>query len=146
MARAKKTASAPAGDGMGLIQLMPFPALNPWNWWALAAPRNAALASLAAADAALHMMRNSADVMRTALRAQQDAMLATLQAELAPVEREASAAASAADAPVEVAEQETPDFFTPMVEATRAYGRVGKAFIVAQRNTMRAFAEGAKPH
>jgi hypothetical protein len=29
---------------------------------------------------------------------------------------------------------------------TRAYGRMGKAFIVAQRDTMRAFTDAEKPH
>jgi hypothetical protein len=33
-----------------------------------------------------------------------------------------------------------------MVEATRAYNRVGRAFIVAQRDTLRAWSQPENPH
>ncbi len=76
MARAKT--SSLAGEGMGWLQLMPFPALNPLNWWALASPRNALLASAHNATVALQMWRVSADACRALVREQQDAMLRLL--------------------------------------------------------------------
>jgi hypothetical protein len=129
---------------MAGLQLMPFPALNPWNWWALAAPRNAALAAANGAQVALDAWRCGADAARCALRQQQDLMLhfwetPATEAEAEGVENKAEAASNGA------AGREA-DFVTPMMEATRAYSRVGKAFIVAQRNTLRALTETAKPH
>lgn len=145
MARARK--SSLAADGMGLLQVMPFPALNPWNWWALAAPRNAMLAGMHNCHAALQAWRVGADCMRAAVREQQDAMLALWETPPASEpEHEAEAAPADVAAANGAHKAEAADFMTPMLEATRAYGRVGKAFIVAQRNTMRAFAETGKPH
>lgn len=137
MTRARKTEHI--NDGMNLLQVMPFPAFNPWNWWALASPGAAMLAGLKSAEMALHAWRVSADAMRAAVRQQQDAMLGALHGK--PEGPPPNGAAEA------VAREDAADFLTPMVEATRAYGRVGKAFIVAQRNTLRAFAGSAeKPH
>lgn len=147
MARAQKSAlssNALASDGMAGIQLMPFPALNPWNWWALAAPRNAALAAAQGAQVALDAWRCGADACRYALRQQQDLMLHFWEAPAQEAEAE-GAEADAEPARNGDAEREA-DFVTPMMEATRAYSRVGKAFIVAQRNTLRAFTETTKPH
>ncbi|MBY0565505.1 MAG: hypothetical protein K2P58_15155 [Hyphomonadaceae bacterium] len=133
-------------DGMAWLQVMPFPAMNPWNWWALAAPQNAALATLKGAQAAMHAWRCSADAMRTAMRAQQDAMLTMLAAPMlkTSVER----AEPGADKP---AAEQAPDdatqaaFVEPFAAATRAYSSVGKAFITAQRDTLRAFAGVERP-
>ena len=146
MARAQKSAlssSALASDGMAGLQLMPFPALNPWNWWALAAPRNAALAAAKGAQVALDAWRCGADAARCAMRQQQDLMLHFWETPATEAEAEAGEAEERPNA--SSAETEA-DFVTPMMEATRAYSRVGKAFIVAQRNTLRAFTETAKPH
>jgi hypothetical protein len=142
MTRARKL-NTPVNDGMNLLQVMPFPAFNPWNWWALAAPQNAWRASLHTTQLVLQMWRVSADGMRALVREQQDAMLAMAREPLtATAEAEIEAPAEAAD---EI-EAQAADFVTPMLDVTRAYGRAGKAFIVAQRNTMRAFAGAAKPH
>jgi hypothetical protein len=147
MARTKKTPTLSA-DGMNWLQLMPFPAANPMNWWALARPHNSVLAAMSGAHAALQSWRTGADALRAMVRAQQDAMLAMMEQSLArrdegeadptPAERKAEANGVDAAEPV--------DFVTPMLEATRAYGRVGKAFIVAQRNTLRAFNPPHAPH
>jgi len=143
MSRARKAGESYA-DGMSWIGLAPFPAFNPLNWWALANPANAMQASLHATRMGVEAWRATADGMRAALRAQQDAMLAFADSaapasEAAPTEtaqaakEHDSAAAGAA-------------FVAPMLEVTRAYGQMGKAFIVAQRDTMRAFTEAGKPH
>jgi len=140
MSRASKTGES-VPDGMSWIALAPFPAFNPLNWWALGNPANAMAASLHVTRMSIEAWRAGADGMRAALRAQQDALLsltATSQADSAPEGTEAakeqdSAAAGAA-------------FVAPMLEVTRAYGQMGKAFIVAQRDTMRAFSEAGKPH
>lgn len=139
MARAPKS-SNPGPDGMSWIALMPFPAFNPLNWWALASPANAFAANLHATRAALDAWRASADGVRALVRAQQDAMLAMTE-----TEKEAPAAQDGAAEPAEETIVST-EFVRPMLEVTRAYGRVGRAFIVAQRDTMRAFAEAGKPH
>jgi len=143
MTRARKAGDT-APDGMSLIALMPFPALNPLNWWALASPANALNATLHNTQMALSAWRAGADGMRAMLRAQQDSMLAMVSAR-APAEAEA------ADAPAETAQEAdsaavAAEFARPMLEMTRAYGRVGKAFIVAQRDTMRALAGDSQPH
>lgn len=144
MAQSRKTALA--ADGMAGLQMMPFPALNPWNWWALARPSVATHAALYGASATMQAWRIGADGMRAVVRAQQDGLLAIWapsEASNEPVAPEASAQRmetqreSAAPASTSVA---------PMLEATRAYGRIGKAFIVAQRDTLRAFTEASKPH
>lgn len=140
MVRTRKAANL-ASDGMAWLQVMPFPALNPWNWWALAAPKNSMLASLKGAQATLQAWRSGSDSMRALMRAQQDALLAMLVAPAAS-EDESS---SDADAPAE-SRADAADFVTPMLDVTRAYGRAGKAFIIAQRDTLRAFTQTEKPH
>jgi hypothetical protein len=144
MARGPKPADSP-NDGMTWLPLMPFPALNPLNWWALTSPRNLMLASLNNARVALDAWRASADGLRAVMRLQQDEMLkmAEMPLEAAP-EKADGAEARATAAP---AQDEVPTsalFVQPMLEVTRAYGRVGKAFIVAQRDTMRAFTQDAE--
>lgn len=143
MTRAQKTQHAE--DGMAWLQVMPFPAMNPWNWWALAAPQNAALATLKGAQTAVHAWRCGADAMRTTLRAQQDAMFAMLAAPLLK-SAEARPEPAAEPQPEQAADSATQAAFVePFVAATRAYSSVGKAFITAQRDTLRAFA-GAERH
>lgn len=144
MARARKL-NSPVNDGMNLLQLMPFPAFNPWNWWALAAPQNAWRASLHTTQMTLQIWRASADSMRALLREQQDAMLAMTQGSVAD-EAETEAEDEAVSEAAHDTSAQAADFVTPMLDVTRAYGRAGKAFIVAQRNTMRAFTNAAKPH
>lgn len=142
MARARKSAALTT-DGMSWLQVMPFPAFNPWNWGALALPQNAMIASLAAMQASVHAWRAGADSMRVAIRAQQDVWLSLAERQVSqPGEAQAEGEAE----PAAETARDAPDFVTPMLEATRAYGRVGKAFIVAQRDTMRAFTGAAKPH
>lgn len=146
MARTPKSANS--NDGMSWLALMPFPAFNPLNWGALAAPRNAMLASLHTTRLALDAWRAGADGMRAMMRLQQDEMLRMLEtqeqqlaetaAETMAPEGEPGTERADADAAASLLMQ-------PMVEATRAYGRVGRAFIVAQRDTLRAFAP-EKPH
>ncbi|MBL8531547.1 MAG: hypothetical protein JNK94_07425 [Hyphomonadaceae bacterium] len=123
---------------MSLVALAPFPAFNPLNWWALVTPANAAKAALHNTHMALDAWRAGADSMRAMMREQQDALFRLLEhPEQKDVDAPLPAAAKreAADAAAAAAE-----FVHPMVEVTRAYGRIGKAFIVAQRDTMRAFA------
>ncbi len=140
MTRARKSNSL-AGDGMASLALMPFPALNPWNWWALAAPQNSMLASMHTAQAMLQAYRNSADGMRALMRVQQDTLLSMLEAPLhTSGEGEAAEAEAPANGVEKSGESQASLFVAPMLEATRAYGRVGKAFIVAQRDSLRAFA------
>ncbi len=143
MARTRKAANL-ASDGMAWLQVMPFPALNPLNWWALTAPQNSALASLKGAQATLQAWRSSSDSMRAIMRAQQDALLAMWDAPTA-LDGEASPESdtTTTESPPRT---EAADFVTPMLDVTRAYGRVGKAFIIAQRDTMRAFTQVEKPH
>lgn len=143
MARVAKPASTP--DGMSLVALAPFPAFNPLNWWALASPVNAMRAACHNTHMALDAWRAGADAMRAMLREQQDTMLALMERpdsvkrdSLEPETTKREEADSAAVAA---------EFVHPMLEVTRAYGRIGKAFIVAQRDTMRAFAGQAdRPH
>lgn len=144
MSRTRKAGEA-APDGMSWVTLMPFPALNPLNWWALASPANALRASLHNTQMALNTWRAGADGLRAMVRAQQDAMLA-LTAERAATSKETPAeehheTLEEADSAAVAAE-----FARPMLEMTRAYGRVGTAFIVAQRDTMRAFTGAETPH
>ncbi len=139
MARAPKS-NSPGPDGMSWIALMPFPAFNPLNWWALANPANAFAANMHATRAALDAWRAGADGMRMLLRAQQDAMLALAETEKAEPAAQDGAAAPAEDTIVST------EFVRPMLEVTRAYGQMGRAFIVAQRDTMRAFTEAGKAH
>jgi hypothetical protein len=143
MARVNKTANS--NDGMNLLTVMPFPAFNPLNWWALATPRNAALASLTHARLALDAWRAGADGMRAMVRAQQDEMLKMLDPQL---DEAAESAATDETPATEAADADTATtlFVRPMIEATRAYGLVGRAFIVAQRDTLRAFAPESKAH
>lgn len=142
MARAQKTDSGP--DGMSWVALMPFPAFNPLNWWALGTPANAMAASLHATRLALDAWRAGSDGMRAMVRAQQDVMLDMI----AKPDGEAPARAESADAESEEAAATSPAaaLVQPMLEVTRAYGRMGRAFIVAQRDTMRAFTDAGKPH
>jgi hypothetical protein len=135
MARNRKT-NALASDGLAQVQIWPFPALNPWNWWALTAPRNTVLASMHGARATLDACRNGADGIRALVRAQQDVWLAMLETSI-DVTRER--AASAAQAVETDPRSQDARLVAPIVEATRAYGRVGSAFIAAQRDTLRAF-------
>lgn len=146
MARQPKTDSP--NDGMTWLPLMPFPAFNPLNWWALTSPRNMMLASLNSTRIALDAWRAGADGFRAVMRLQQDEMIKMAEARYeAPAEQaDAETATAETEAEHEAASLVAP-LFNPMLEATRAYGRVGKAFIVAQRDTMRAFApESTKPH
>lgn len=139
MTRARKPA---ANDGMSFLQLMPFPAANPWNWWALAAPQNAVRATAHTLKATLQAWRIGADSMRALVREQQDMLMSMMDASTAPAE---DAAPDQAEADQPLANTEA-DFVTPMLEVTRAYSRAGKAFIVAQRQSMRAFTGAEKPH
>lgn len=144
MARAPKTADT-HHDGMSWITLMPFPALNPLNWWALATPTNALKASLHHTHMALDAWRAGADSWRAMMRAQQDALMGLIEH---PEQADGAAAPSQASAE-ETADTQAAaaEFVRPMLEVTRAYGRVGKAFIVAQRDTMRAFTQQSDtPH
>lgn len=133
-----------SNDGMTWLALMPFPAFTPLNWWALASPRNAAAAVLTNTKLALDLWRASGDGVRAMIRLQQDEMLKMLAAQgeeiAAKVDR-----AEAADGD-HAGETAAPFFTQPMIEATRAYNRVGKAFIVAQRDTLRAFTARDEAH
>lgn len=134
-------------DGMTWLALMPFPAFNPLNWWALTSPHNAALATLHTTRVAMDAWRAGADGMRAMVRMQQDEMLKMIEAPLHERAEDADASAEAADArPDEQAEATAALLVRPMMEVTRAYGRVGRAFIVAQRDTMRAFAQPEQQH
>jgi hypothetical protein len=135
---------------MTWLALMPFPALTPLNWWALTSPRNALLASLNTTRVAIDAWRAGADGMRAMLRLQQDEALKMLEAQMQAQDAEAEVAEAEA-APSEASADEASDqaaamLVRPMMEVTRAYGRVGRAFIVAQRDTMRAFVQPPKPH
>jgi hypothetical protein len=158
MARGPKAAQHTSNDGMSWLALMPFPAFNPLNWWALASPRNAMLASLNNAHLAIDAWRAGADGLRAMMRLQQDELLKMLEApiEALPEKADGAEVETAAEAHT-LEDGEAPaaaDFvrpmISPMLEVTRAYGRVGRAFIVAQRDTMRAFAQtsttSSKPH
>lgn len=129
MSRARKT--APTANGMNWLEILP-PALSPWNWW------GAPLAAFQNTHAMLAAWRSSADSMRAAVREQQDAFCALCEATLARQSKSEPEAANT-DAANDEDKVEIADFVTPMMEASRAYGRVGRAFIVAQRNSMRAF-------
>lgn len=147
MARAPKLSNS-TNDGMSWLALMPFPAFTPLNWWALTSPRNAVLASLNTTRVALDAWRAGADGMRAMIRLSQDEMLRALEAPLQHASEKAADADAKAPATDESADTTAALLMQPMVEATRAYGRVGRAFIVAQRDTLRAFAPPAeeKPH
>lgn len=144
MARGPKSAASP-NDGMSWIALMPFPAFTPLNWGALATPRNAMLAALKNTELALCAWRAGADGLRAMARLQQDEALkmlgASFEAETSEAEQAEPMQADGADA-----EAAAPLFVRPMVEATRAYSRVGRAFIVAQRDTLRAWTQTERPH
>lgn len=142
MARVSKTASS-SNDGMSWLALMPFPAWNPLNWWALASPRNAMLASITNTRIALDAWRAGADGMRAMLRLQQDEALKSLGVSIETNETAEAGEKEPEEAAIEAA---TPLLVRPMIEATRAYNRMGRAFIVAQRDTLRAFSADAKPH
>ena len=136
MSRARKT--APTASGMNWLEILP-PALSPWNWW------GAPLAAVQNTHAMLDAWRSSADSMRAAVRSQQDAFCALCEASLSRASETKPEAANA-DAANDEAKAEVADFVTPMMEASRAYGRVGRAFIVAQRNSMRAFTRTDQPN
>jgi hypothetical protein len=140
MTRAGKPTNTPAG--INGVPGMPLAAFNPWNWLALMTPSTSSLAALKVAESALQAWRANSDAMRAALRARQDSWLAQLET---PLTREAEAPSEETQANG-VIEAEQVDFVTPMLDVTRAYGRVGKAFIVAQRDTLRAFTQADKPH
>jgi hypothetical protein len=129
---------------MSWISLMPFPAFNPLNWWALANPANAMRASLHTTQATLDAWRAGSDGLRAMVRAQQDAALSII----GPKAEDGAVQTATAPESLEEADSEAvaARFVSPMVEVTRAYGRMGKAFIVAQRDTMRAFTDAEKPH
>jgi hypothetical protein len=132
-----------ANDGMSWVALMPFPAFTPLNWWALASPQNAMAATINATRVALDAWRAGADGMRAIVRLQQDEALKLLETSLSRAD------APAHDAETEHAEAEAGAdalLLRPMMEATRAYGRVGRAFIVAQRDTLRAFSPPQQPN
>jgi hypothetical protein len=143
MTRTRKTTSL-AGDGMAWLQVAPFPALNPWNWWALSTPMHSMSASLKGAQAMLQAWRVGSDSLRVMARAHQDAVLALWDRPAEPDEQ--SAPVDAETTTKTNSGAEAADFVAPMLDVTRAYGRVGKAFIAAQRDTMRAFAYPGKPH
>jgi hypothetical protein len=134
MAREEKTNS---GDGASFLGLMPLPALNPMNYWAPS--RTAMLLSLKNAQAALEAWRASSDCLRAMMRKQQDEMLALFAAE-ADAGEDAKEVQRGDDDKDRDRQAAASMFVQPMLEATRAYGQVGKAFITAQRDTMRAFA------
>jgi hypothetical protein len=139
MARAPNLTET-SNDGMSWFAVAPFPAFNPLNWWALASPRNALLASLNNTRVALDAWRAASDGMRAIVRLQQDEalrMLAPTEADERPANGADKTAEEKADASAAAASL----LVQPMIEATRAYGRVGRAFIVAQRDTIRAFAD-----
>lgn len=142
MARGPQPAAS-ANDGMSWLALMPFPAFTPLNWWALATPRNAMLAALNNTQIALCAWRAGADGLRAMARLQQDEALrmvgASVDANTAQGEPTEGLETDEADAAA-------PLFTRPMVEATRAYNRVGRAFIVAQRDTLRAWSQPENPH
>lgn len=140
MTRARKPI---ANDGMSFLQLMPFPAANPWNWWALAAPQNALRATAHTLNATLQAWRIGADSMRALVREQQDMLMAMMDASTASAY---DAAPQQDNAPEHAPANTEADFVTPMLEVTRAYSRAGRAFIVAQRQSMRAFTGAEKPH
>ncbi len=150
MARGRKAADSP-NDGMSWLALMPFPAFTPLNWWALTTPRNALLASLNNTRLALDAWRAGADGLRAMARLQQDELLRMVEAPLEAEQQPAAANLDGKPAPEAVVDDQ-PDssaaalLVQPMIEVTRAYGRVGRAFIVAQRDTMRAFAPPSNPH
>jgi len=141
MARERKLDSTTGN----LAWLMPHPAFNPLNWWMLSAQRAAMLASMTNTRRAIEVWRAGADTYRALIRQQQDETLRILdgQQSLNAAPEEAAADAQTLDQ----SETQTAALLVqPMVEMTRAYGRVGRAFIVAQRDTMRALTESEKPH
>lgn len=143
MSRARRAGESYA-DGMSWIAIAPFPAFNPLNWWALTNPANAMQASLHATRMGVEAWRATADGMRAALRAQQDALLAftdTATQATEPAPTETGQAAKEHDSAVAGVA-----LVAPMLEVTRAYGQIGKAFIVAQRDAMRSFSEAGKPN
>jgi len=137
---------------MSWLALMPFPAFTPLNWWALTTPRNALLASLNNTRLALDAWRAGADGVRAMARLQQDELLRMVEAPLEAKQRPVAANLDGKPAPDSVVDEQADSsaaaalLVQPMLEVTRAYGRVGRAFIVAQRDTMRAFAPPSKPH
>jgi hypothetical protein len=151
MARVPKPTNS-SNDGMSWLALMPFPAFTPLNWWALASPRNALLASLNTTQVALNAWRASADGMRAMIRLHQDETLRMLEAPLqdapgqAAEAAEEQPAAETTERAEATAETTAALLMQPMIEATRAYSRVGRAFIVAQRDTLRAWAQTERPH
>lgn len=72
---------SPASDGMSGLQLMPFPALNPWNWGALNSARMA-LASLEGARFCVNTWRATLDAMQHAIREQDDLALEQMASQL----------------------------------------------------------------
>nr|HRK65523.1 hypothetical protein [Terricaulis sp.] len=84
------------------------------------------------------------DGLRPLVRAQAAAMVEMI----AEPDAAAAARAETANAEGDAADEASPAaaLVQPMLEVTRAYGRVGRAFIVAQRDTMRAFTDAGKPH
>lgn len=149
MARGPKPAAS-ANDGMSWLALMPFPAFTPLNWWALTTPRNAMLATLSNTRLALDAWRAGADGLRAMARLQQDEALKLLAAPIDASKGEDAEAAQAetqrGDGAEEASEAAATFLVRPMVEATRAYSRVGRAFIVAQRDTLRAWTQTERPH
>ncbi len=147
MARARKAADI-RDSGLGWLFLGPFQAFSPLNLAAWAAPSHALPATIEQAQLMLAAWRANTDCLRALIRLHQDETLRLMQA---PLYLEDQAQAAAAEpAPAETREEDAPAaaatlLMQPMLEATRAYGRVGRAFIVAQRDTMRAFAP-PKPH
>lgn len=138
MSRARKTATA--ANGLNWLEILP-PALSPWNWW------GAPLAAFQNSHTLLTLWRSSADHMREAMRKQQDAFCAACEASLTRRDKaEPEAAPASADAGNGESSPDVADFVTPMLEAGRAYERVGRAFIVAQRNTLRAFTQTGRPN
>lgn len=151
MARERKTLDS-SNDSTGWLAFMPPPTFNPLNWWALSSQRATMLATLNNTRAVLEAWRAGADNLRAIIRQQQDETLRLLEAPLetaGEVEAKPNGAGEEAEPakPSEATVTPAADLLVqPMIEMTRAYGRVGRAFIVAQRDTMRAFVPPSQPH
>lgn len=108
------------------LQVMPFPALNPWNWGTLG-PAQMLGAGLSAGRFALDAWRISADAYRAAMREQQDLMLAAFNARLTEGAEHVNASAG---------EPRITDIMKPLLEATRCYADVGNAIIASNQEAM----------
>lgn len=124
----------PAGDGMGMAALAPFPGLNFWNAGALT-PARAMVASLEAARLYMHAWWSFADASRAMLRQHQDRALDVIKSQIAPSDTDAASKHS-----------DSANVFAPMVAASRAYGEIGRSMIKAQRQALEAMTPTDWPH